>query len=71
MKSPKPLVAIIMGSDSDHPVMKDAAEALTKLGVPYEMKVISAHRTPQEMAAFAKGARKRGIRVIVAGAGGA
>ncbi len=64
-------VAIIMGSDSDLPTMKGAAEALTSLGVEYEMRVISAHRTPVEMAHFAETARTRGIRVIIAGAGGA
>lgn len=67
----KSLVAIIMGSDSDLPVMNGAAEALSELGVPFEMKVISAHRTPKEMSAFAQKARKNGFRVIIAGAGGA
>lgn len=66
-----PSVAIIMGSDSDHPVMKEAGEALDALGVAYEMRIVSAHRTPREMADFAAGARARGIRVIIAGAGGA
>lgn len=66
-----PRVAIIMGSDSDLPVMRRAAEALDELAVPYEMSIVSAHRTPEEMAAFARGAADRGIRVIVAGAGGA
>jgi phosphoribosylaminoimidazole carboxylase PurE protein len=66
-----PQVAIIMGSDSDFPVMKEAAEALKSLGVSYELSVVSAHRTPKEMSEFAEGARARGIRVIVAGAGGA
>jgi 5-(carboxyamino)imidazole ribonucleotide mutase len=64
-------VAIIMGSDSDFPTMKAAQEALTQLGLTSEIAVISAHRTPDEVASFAKGARGRGIRVIVAGAGGA
>ncbi|MFP4351013.1 MAG: 5-(carboxyamino)imidazole ribonucleotide mutase [Thermodesulfobacteriota bacterium] len=64
-------VAIIMGSDSDLPVMKGAAEALNELGVSYEMSVVSAHRTPVEMAEFAAGAADRGIAVIIAGAGGA
>jgi phosphoribosylaminoimidazole carboxylase PurE protein len=64
-----PLVAIVMGSDSDLPVMKLAAEALDKFAVPSELKVISAHRTPAEAAAYAQTARKRGIRVIIAGAG--
>ena len=64
-----PLVAIVMGSDSDLPVMKQAADALDKFAVPYELKVISAHRTPAEAAAYAQSARKRGISVIIAGAG--
>ena len=64
-----PLVAVVMGSDSDLPVMKQAADALDKFAVPYELKVISAHRTPVEAAAYAQSARKRGIRVIIAGAG--
>jgi phosphoribosylaminoimidazole carboxylase PurE protein len=58
-----------MGSDSDLPVMKQAADALDKFAVPCELKVISAHRTPAEAAAYAQSARKRGIRVIIAGAG--
>lgn len=64
-----PLVAIVMGSDSDLPVMKQAVDALDKFAVPCELKVISAHRTPAEAAAYAQSARKRGIRVIIAGAG--
>ena len=67
----KPLVAILMGSDSDLPVMKGAAEALDKFGIGYEMRVLSAHRTPVEAAQYAQEARKRGIRVIIAGAGAA
>ncbi len=66
-----PRVAVVMGSDSDFPVMRAAAEALAELGVPCEMAVISAHRTPHEMAEFARSARARGVRVVVAGAGGA
>ena len=65
------LVAIIMGSDSDLPVMKGAAEALEKFGIGYEMRVLSAHRTPIEAAQVAQEARGRGIRVIIAGAGAA
>ena len=65
------LVAIIMGSDSDLPVMKGAAEALDKFGIKYEMRVLSAHRTPIEAAQFASEARARGLRVIIAGAGAA
>lgn len=68
--NPKP-VAIVMGSDSDWPVMKKAAAALDELGVGYEASIVSAHRTPQEMAAFASGAGSRGLAVIIAGAGGA
>lgn len=66
-----PRVSIIMGSDSDYPVMKEAEEALRKLDIPYEISIISAHRTPIEMKNFAESARMRGIRVIIAGAGGA
>ena len=71
MDSTTPRVAIIMGSSSDGPVLSKAAEALNALGVPYEMSVVSAHRMPEEMAEFARQAADRGIRVIVAGAGGA
>lgn len=66
-----PRIAIIMGSDSDLPVMKGAAEALEILEVPFEMKIVSAHRTPDLMREFAREAADRGIRAIVAGAGGA
>lgn len=68
---PFPLVAIIMGSDSDLPVMRSAAEVLSKLDIPFELTIVSAHRTPDRMVEFAKSARGRGIRVIIAGAGGA
>ncbi|GAA4175486.1 5-(carboxyamino)imidazole ribonucleotide mutase [Gryllotalpicola koreensis] len=64
-------VAIIMGSDSDWPTMKAAAESLDRFGISYEVEVVSAHRTPDKMLAFGKGAAARGIRVIIAGAGGA
>ncbi len=67
----QPHVSIIMGSDSDLPVMKSAAEVLKTFGIPFEMTVVSAHRTPERMFEFAKGAHKRGIKVIIAGAGGA
>lgn len=67
----EPRVAIIMGSDSDLPVMKGAAEALETLEVPFEMKIVSAHRTPDLMRDFARAAAGRGIRAIIAGAGGA
>ena len=66
-----PPVALIMGSRSDWPTMKGAAESLDALGVPYVARVISAHRTPDRMYAFAKGARAAGFKVIIAGAGGA
>ena len=65
-----PKVAIIMGSDSDLPVMKDAAEILEKLGVAYELTIVSAHRTPDRMYEYAKSAPSKGISVIIAGAGG-
>jgi 5-(carboxyamino)imidazole ribonucleotide mutase len=67
----KPLVGIIMGSDSDLKIMKEAAEALDELGVPYEMTIVSAHRTPHRMIEYAESARARGLKVIIAGAGGA
>lgn len=70
-KSTNPLVGIIMGSDSDWGVMKPAAEICEKFGVPFETKVVSAHRTPDDMANYAKEAVSRGIKVIIAGAGGA
>lgn len=66
----KPLVGIIMGSDSDLQVMNQAAEFLDKNHVPYEMQIVSAHRTPELMFEYAKSAKKRGLRVIIAGAGG-
>lgn len=67
----KPQVAIIMGSDSDLPMMREAAVVLDKFKISYEMKILSAHRSPALTASFASGARKKGIRVIIAGAGGA
>ncbi|OII15435.1 5-(carboxyamino)imidazole ribonucleotide mutase [Curtobacterium sp. MCBA15_008] len=67
----QPLVSIIMGSDSDWPTMRAAAEMLTELGIPFEADVVSAHRTPDKMTRFARGAADRGIRVVIAGAGGA
>lgn len=67
----KPLVGIIMGSDSDLPAMQKAADALAEFGVSHEIKVVSAHRTPDDMARYAKSAAKRGLKVIIAGAGGA
>lgn len=67
----RPRVAIIMGSRSDWPTMRGAAESLDALGVGYEAKVISAHRTPRRLYEFAHGAKDRGLQVIIAGAGGA
>ena len=66
-----PLVGIIMGSKSDLDTMRPAAEALAEFGVPFEIRVVSAHRTPEGMVEYAKSARARGLKVIVAGAGGA
>lgn len=64
-------ISIIMGSDSDLPVMQQAADIIKYFGVPYEMTIVSAHRTPKRMVEFAENAHKRGIEVIIAGAGGA
>jgi len=69
--SDDPVVGIVMGSDSDWPTMQPAAEALDEFGVPWEAHVLSAHRTPRRMLDYAEGAAGRGLRVIVAGAGGA
>jgi 5-(carboxyamino)imidazole ribonucleotide mutase len=66
-----PLVGILMGSDTDWPVMKAAADALAEFGLSHEAKVISAHRTPMDLLDYASGAAQRGLRVIIAGAGGA
>ncbi|MBO6587077.1 MAG: 5-(carboxyamino)imidazole ribonucleotide mutase [Gracilimonas sp.] len=66
-----PIVGVVMGSDSDWPTMKEATEILDHFGVPYEKRVVSAHRTPDVMADYGKEARSRGIKVIIAGAGGA
>ena len=67
----RPLIGIIMGSDSDLSTMQQAADVCLDFGVSYEMKVVSAHRTPLEMARYARSAHRRGLRVIIAGAGGA
>ena len=67
----KPLVGIIMGSRSDLPVMRAAADFLSEVGVPFEITIVSAHRTPERMMSYASSARSRGLKVIVAGAGGA
>lgn len=70
-RHPSPVVGIIMGSQSDWETMSAASDTLTKLGVPHECEVVSAHRTPQKMFSYAAEARSRGLRVIIAGAGGA
>lgn len=67
----KPLISIIMGSDSDLPVMKESAEILKQLGISYEMTIVSAHRTPHRLYNYSVEAKDRGIKVIIAGAGGA
>lgn len=69
--SERPRVAIVMGSDSDWETMRQAAAVCENFAVPYEARVVSAHRTPRDMLDYAAGARARGIRVIIAGAGGA
>src|SRR4051812_3103041 len=66
-----PVVGIIMGSQSDLPTMQAAAEILTELGISFELDIVSAHRTPEKMFEYAKSAHTRGLRVIIAGAGGA
>lgn len=71
MKTNAPKVAIIMGSDSDWPALQPAADACKEFGIPCEIRVVSAHRTPLEMVKFARTAHTRGIQVIIAGAGGA
>lgn len=69
--SDAPVVGVVMGSDSDLPVMQSAVDVLTDLGVPHEVRVTSAHRSPEEMIGYGKDAADRGIKVIIAGAGGA
>jgi 5-(carboxyamino)imidazole ribonucleotide mutase len=73
IKSPEglPLVGIIMGSQSDWPTMQHAAKALVGLGVPFEARIVSAHRTPERLYEYARAAKERGLKVIIAGAGGA
>ncbi|MEK7557177.1 MAG: 5-(carboxyamino)imidazole ribonucleotide mutase [Patescibacteria group bacterium] len=71
MKSSPPLVGVIMGSDSDLPVMQEAAKILEEFGIEYEVTVVSAHRTPKRLVEYASQAEKRGLKVIIAGAGGA
>jgi 5-(carboxyamino)imidazole ribonucleotide mutase len=67
----QPIVGIIMGSDSDLPIMQAAADILKSFNIPFELTVVSAHRTPDRMVEYAKTARSRGLQVIIAGAGGA
>jgi phosphoribosylaminoimidazole carboxylase PurE protein len=67
----KPVVGIIMGSDSDLPVMQEAANILKEFNVPYEMTIVSAHRTPDRLYNYAKEAKEKGLKVVIAGAGGA
>jgi 5-(carboxyamino)imidazole ribonucleotide mutase len=71
MTVPAPLIGIIMGSQSDWQTMKNAADTLQKLGVSFETKIVSAHRTPDRLVAYAKSAKERGLKAIIAGAGGA
>lgn len=71
MSASQPSVGVIMGSQSDWPVMKLACEILEQLGVPHEARIVSAHRTPDRLSEYAKSARDRGLKVIIAGAGGA
>jgi len=71
MSQSRPAVGVIMGSQSDWATMRHAAQTLESLGVAHETRIVSAHRTPERMADYAKGARERGLQVIIAGAGGA
>jgi 5-(carboxyamino)imidazole ribonucleotide mutase len=71
MSTGKAVVGIIMGSQSDWPTMKHAGDILTELGVAYETRIVSAHRTPERLYTFAKGAKASGLKIIIAGAGGA
>ncbi|MCP5432772.1 MAG: 5-(carboxyamino)imidazole ribonucleotide mutase [Alphaproteobacteria bacterium] len=70
-KAPSPLVAIVMGSRTDWPILAAAAEILAELDVPHEARIVSAHRTPERLYAFARGAADEGFKVVIAGAGGA
>ena len=69
--SERPIVGVVMGSDSDLPIMQAAADALAELGIAHEIRVVSAHRTPDAMIGYGRSAAGRGLRVIIAGAGGA
>ena len=70
-ESKNPIIGIVMGSDSDWPIMRLAAEILDQFNIAYESKIVSAHRTPDDMYVYAENAKKRGIKCIIAGAGGA
>lgn len=70
-QTPNPIVGVVMGSDSDWNVMRDAAAALAEFAIPYEVEVVSAHRTPEKLMSYGREAAGRGLRVIIAGAGGA
>ena len=67
----RPIVSIVMGSDSDLEIMTEAAKSLSEFGIPHEVQILSAHRSPERVTKFGKEVRKRGIRVVIAGAGGA
>ncbi len=67
----KPQVSIVMGSDSDLEIMTEAAKSLSEFGIPHEIQILSAHRSPERVTQFSKGLKKRGIEVVIAGAGGA
>jgi len=67
----QPVIGIVMGSDSDLPVMREAADVCEEFGIPYEIRVVSAHRTPADMAEYGTSAHGRGLKIIIAGAGGA
>jgi 5-(carboxyamino)imidazole ribonucleotide mutase len=71
MAASAPLVAVVMGSQSDWATMRHATETLAELGIPYDERIVSAHRTPDRLVAFAKGAKDAGLKVVIAGAGGA
>jgi 5-(carboxyamino)imidazole ribonucleotide mutase len=71
MTAPSPLVGLIMGSQSDWPTLKPAMEILTQLGIAHECRIVSAHRTPERLYSYARDAAHRGLKVIIAGAGGA
>jgi 5-(carboxyamino)imidazole ribonucleotide mutase len=71
MRAARPAIGIVMGSQSDWETMRHAAETLDKLGIAHERRIVSAHRTPKRLVTYAEGARERGLKIIIAGAGGA